>query len=99
VANRLFHRDPRFGAGQANACETLDDGAEQRRRGRKIKGDALCLDVSDFAGEAGEIIGRVGRYAAIIDAFGERFCFCGVEEFELFERGHDLRLKGFALER
>ena len=95
MADGFFHCDAGLGSGQADARQPLDNRAEQRGRGGQIECDALGLHVRHFARKTGKIVGCVSRNAAIIDTFDEGFGFGSVEQFERFERSHNLCLKRF----
>ena len=71
VADRLFHRDAAFGAGDAGGLEPFRDRTEHRRRGREIDADRAAHAVAEQRRKLVITRARAGIDRAIIDAVEE----------------------------
>src|SRR3546814_4123499 len=73
VADRLFHRDAAFGAGDVRGPQALRNRAEHRRRGREVNADRAAQTVAEQRRELVITGARTRIDRAIVDAFEEAF--------------------------
>src|SRR3546814_5985769 len=100
VADRLFHRDAAFGAGDVRGPQALRDRAEHRRRGREVNPDRTAQTVAEQRRELVITGARTRIDRAIVDAFEEAFDTGFVDQVGgkmLGERALNLNLKSGAV--